>query len=89
MTDYLLIGYSIGIVVFLAGFAERTRENKDNADIELMRQHPLGPAVMAATALAMSAVWPWFAFTATLRWLAPWLRATAARLREYAGEDGR
>lgn len=88
MTNYVLIGYCIGMIVFLVKSAEDARENKDNdPEVDLVTRHPAGPALMAVFAILMSPLWPMFALGAAARWLAARMRGWAVRLRAYAEED--
>lgn len=88
MINYLLIGYLLGMVAYVLCVAEDARTD-DDPEVQLMLSRPGGHALMALFAILLSPLWPWFALTGALGWLAIRLRATAARLREYADEDGR
>ncbi len=88
MTTYILIAYGSCMIAFCLNLAEQARENKaDDPLVEELTSNPLGRALMAAHSLVFSILWPWYAFAAALRWMAPRLSRTADRLRAYA-EDG-
>jgi len=90
MSNYLLIGYLLGMVAHVLIAAEQARENKTNdPDVRWAMGHPGGPAAMAFFSILLSPMWPLFALAALARWmgLPALLHATADRLRKYAEED--